>query len=472
MARPVVTDTSRKSHASRSRLEFTQLAARRVPESEVENFSFDFAGRSMDRERAMRQARHWAKVNPVVRVVNSWRIAYANAGCRIVPVAGKPDERFKSWLNQRITPPGMDARDASPKRGTLLQNYIRWAWQEWFTTRMLISFWRGESFQPLLLAPEAVQYKDELGIERITIAHGLTPQQIETMWKAGQISKDLKLQLLGNQKVTLPGGMPDWHFHTLKDATAGSGLPIPPMATIYQTCAEWESHEAGDSVTAAIGRKVIEQHKLGHEFRGGTGQLFKKENHFMTKARSDQVFIEMQGKTGHILFPTNFDHEIVYSRPEAKLFDVKKYEAALERLSWWAQPFYELLKSGTYSPAVMDLVRSQMFEERELVQPHVEAVLNAPAFAWEGGPIAVRWSKSCFGDRKLFADMVRLGYAAGVMSPTTFVEATGLDPEEERERKAQDLEQPRKIFEPIYDANHGPVDQARAGKPRGTKDEG
>jgi hypothetical protein len=150
-----------------------------------------------------------------------------------------------------------------------------------------------------------------------------------------------------------------------------------------------------------------------------------------------------------------------------KRFGGEKYEAVLKRLAWWALPLAQLIEGQRLAPYLVDLLRGMAESERELVGEHLELVINQvfdpPA------EVKCAWSNRLFSEARLRADLVKFGLAGGPVSQATLQEELGVDPDEERARKAAEKELPEGETMPIYDPNHGPPKAPKgvAGRPAG-----
>jgi hypothetical protein len=376
------------------------------------------------------------------------RLAYFNYGFRLEPIDKKADkEDFKAWWEEQ--------REAATQ-------YAREVWMEWLPLDNAVSFWQPDSGlgRPILLHLDQCRYTDFFGTQQLFYRHGLGTEQI----KALNISEDLKAKFRGNPEVEIP---PD-QFKVLKRSKLGSGFAWPGLMDVAKALAQSESMEVGDNILAYVGRKVWELHKMGHEIKAGPHAGYN--THFWKRERALAFERAVKGKLGHIMMTVNFDHAVEFPYPDQTHFKGEKYQAVIDRLVWWANPFGHMILARTLTPYLMDLLRTLAEGEREMVGPYLQHCINASFDVPEDfGGLRVVWSKRIFRDARMATDLLKVAFSAGAASQSTMQEEIGLDPVEERARKEEEARLPKDQTMPLYDPNHGPPEGAN-GRPPGSGD--
>jgi hypothetical protein len=395
----------------------------------------------------IKRARYWFKYNAFIRTVILLRLVFFNFRMEVKAEESVGAAEVKKWFQ-------------SNRRRCL--RYARDAWMEWLKADNAIAVWRkGKNvINPLIVNAEDVEYSDPFGIEKIILTHGLTSETIDKM--VGLTPAE-KAMLKLNSRITIQHGDRLFEFEVLKRESIGRGLASPGMVSVFSAASQTESMEARDAVMSAAGRRVIEQHKIGHEIKSG---LYAGRNtHFVKPADAKKVESALKGKLGFLPLVTNFDHEITYPALDTKQYDAKKYDGPLKRLSWWAMPLAQMILERALNPYLMDALKQQAEGEREWMEPHLVNVFQAM-----GAPrgIKITWSNRCFKDARLAADLLKYGLQWGPLSQQTFMEEAGYDTETERDRKRVEAALPKSETNPLVDANHG--DKPIPGRKRGTAD--
>lgn len=395
----------------------------------------------------IKKARYWFKYNGFIRTIVLLRWVFFNFRMEVKAEDEKNSATVKTWYRE------------NRRR---CQRYARDAWVEWLKVDNIIVLWRkGKTIiNPIVLRPEDVDFKDDFGIEQITIIHGLTSEAIDAMKGLTKAEKD-RLKL--SSKLKLTHGDPLFEFEVLKRESVGQGLASPGVVTVFHAAAQTESMEVRDETLAGSSRCVIEHHKIGHEIRSGNHAGSRA--HFMKAEDAKNVEKALKGKIGFVRMATNFDHDVNYPGPDPKQYDAKKYEGPQKRFAWWAMPLAQMILERALNPYLMDALKQQAEGEREWMEPHLVKVFTAM-----GAPAAIKitWSNRCFKDGRLAADLLKYGLQWGPLSQQTFMEEAGYDPETERERKTVEASLPKEKTNPLVDANHG--DQKTGGRGRGTAD--
>lgn len=406
-------------------------------------------------EDAIKKARYWVEKNWYVQGIIELRAAFFNFGFRLRPVDPEKRTSLKEWL---------EADDFANQRR--LHDYVDETWLELLTTRNVIAVWQpGKSKRPLVLPPEECEYKDKFAVEELKIRHGLKAEEIrkERSW-----SEAMKKALLAGPTLTLRHQDESlFAFDVLKLQKLGQGLARPDLESVFQTCAQNESMETSDSLLAYIGRTIYEQHKMGAEYQSGSPPGWAALHSWNPK-RSQAFERSIKGVIGHVKQTLSWDHNTEFVRPDQKGFDGVKYKAVTDRLAWWAMPLGQMLLARGVTPFLMELFEGQARRLRERMEGHLNRTINL-AFDLPTS-VRVQWSNRCFRDLRLATEMLKFGLQAGPISQTTFQENAGLDPAEERARKAQEAELPKAQTTPIYEPNQGGKKQEKGGRPAGTGD--
>jgi hypothetical protein len=229
-------------------------------------------------------------------------------------------------------------------------------------------------------------------------------------------------------------------------------------------------------------RKVTRWHKVGHKI--DSGDRAGKPLHFFTKDRAaaiKKLWVDVAGVDDYV---SNFDEDIQYPWPEAKMFSADYYQSSTKRLEDWGGPLAIMLRAQGVMPYLMPLLRAQAMEDRRKMKAFLVPLINE-SFA-PPVPMNIAWSNMIFNEARLAAELVKFGATNGMLSVETTTDAIGADSKVEAERKlaeANDKEFKKK-FAPIYDASHGsfpmeaepeppaggkgPSPTAQPGKPPGT----
>jgi hypothetical protein len=400
-----------------------------------------------DRPSQFKKARHWATHHWLVRSILQVRASFYHFGFRIGSTAGKVEGRLARWRDNNVD---------------MWSRYARECWMENLVQDNVLGLWTNNGVPPIIYPLERVEFRDEFGVERIKIQHGLNASQVDKM----SLPPKTKAAFKKSSTLELGHDDPLFGFEILKRERMGAGFGPTAIEPIFSACAETESHEVGDAQLAASGRTVYEQHQLGHEIK--SGMHAGSPVHFWNKDRAKLVEKQIKGKSGHVRVTTNFDHKILWPRPDPKNFDAKKYESAIQRIAWWGMPLGHMILTRSLNPFLMPMLKTLAADERVRVGTHLRKVfieaLGAPE---EVKPV---WSNRCFNDPRIAADLLKTGLQAGPLSQGTFVEEAGYDAEEERERKLEESKLSKKVLEPAYDMHHGPISKLK-GKPGGTPDE-
>lgn len=411
-----------------------------------------------DKNTTFQRSRYFSTRSDFVRTINWLRTAIYNFGFRLVAVEKSDKGKLDKWMRDRD-----NAETLQNIRG-----FVRDAWTEFRTTTNVISLWRNDSQRPLVLEPEDVIYTDEFGIEKLIITHKFTADEIDAL----KVSPQTKARLKKSKKITITHDDDLFSFQVLKLEKLGKGLGWPDMLPVLLRLGEFESHEVRQNILAQKTRRVIELHKIGHETRYGLPA--GTSANFINTPRIKATKEQLQGKVGAVELLVNFDQYVEYPGPDPKHWDGKKFESIHQRLLWWAMPLGHMIVARAFNPNLMPILEFMALEERELMRPHFEFVLN-DAFKQKGDleilpcEVTVKWDNKILKDARLLAQLIQNGLNSGPISQQTYREAAAVDSEEEDERKELEAKKPKTTTDPIYDGNHGKPGKGN-GKPPGKKD--
>jgi hypothetical protein len=402
-------------------------------------------------DKCFEKARWWRRYNGFIRQCLLIRQAFYDFQFKIFPRHKGDKSKLDKWL-------------ATPFVAKAVRTYRRDVWSEWLTLDVAVGFWRDKGGLPQTYPPERCRYDDSFGSETLRIRHGLTAEQIRGL----NLSKREKDELLKNPSELVLvrnalGQMEDsaFNFDVVKRERVGAGFGRPGLESVYRAAAQQESLEVRDAILAHATRLVIEQHLLGHEIKSGM-HAGSKAN-FCNEKKAKAVEEGLRGKTGHTRIVTNFDHKVAFPGPDPNQYEGKRYLAVLDRLLLWSMPVGQIILTKTLNPYLMEVFRTQATADRESVGAHLELVF-AGALACPV-PIQAKWSDRCFRDSRLALDMIKTGLNSGPISQHTFITETGYDPDEEREKKAEEAKLPTAQTQPIYDGAHGANKKTSGPKP-------
>lgn len=400
-----------------------------------------------DRE-SYERARYFARRNYLVREMTRARRAFLNYGCRLLPVDPAQKDAVAEW--------------SQSKDGLRASKVLRDAVTEWIQMDCVLAFWMEEARLPAtLLAPEAVVYSDMFGLERLKVCLKVDEKQ---MLAAG-IPRDLVARYRRGEVLLSEDA--DEYFSVLKNERVGHGLGRPRMESAFDVLSECESLEIGENLLASVARTVIRQHVMGHEIK--SGPKAGSPVHFLKSNRSKEVKDFFMGRTGFLEFASNFDHEIKLHWIDPKMLSAEKWATIVDRLVWWGGPAALLYLARTIQPYLLTVLRAQCEEDRALLRPFINEVIQTYD---PPGPVTVDWSNRCFTEPRVAAELMKFLVQQGPLSLRTALEDSGFDAEEERTRKAEELEDDPKLHLPIFDAAHGdnPGTNDGGGRPPGTPD--
>ncbi len=415
--------------------------------------------RPEDLYRAFEKADYWKRYNPFVGLILRVRKSFMSFGQTIRSADGDKtkDEALIKWQSDPDIKPDLDA-------------YLADVWRDALVYQNVISFWREGKNRPIVLTPGMhCQYRDKFGMEELAITHGITGDQLRLMDFSPALKAFLRSHTeikLTKKGVVLPGGKTEdigLFFEVAKDSKMGEGLCWPELASVFQACAQWESTEVGDSLLAMVGRIVYEQHKKGHEIRAGNNA--GSPRHFWNATWAKAFEKAIKGQIGHVRMTTNFDHEVMFPRPDPKNFTGDKYAAVLQRLAVWGSPFYQMLDvRGGVNPFLLQMALYLAHDVRDFLAPHMVKVITEK---WEPpAEIQMKWSDRCFRDPRTASEIIKNGLAAGPVSQRTYLDEASLDADVERANKAEEAALPESITHPIYDPAHG-IPKQPGGHPAG-----
>lgn len=406
----------------------------------------------MDRKRQFEKARHHFKHQWFIRTITLMRQAFYHYGFRIGSEEGKVSPAIKKWeRNCRNT----------------YRRYAREAWLEWLIVENVVGLWRRKGGKPpLTFPPERCDFTDIFGWEKIKLRHDITREQSTTI---GSFTRTEGEALTKNDSKVLELDHDDkvFGFDICRRERRGSGFGVPAMEPLFTCAAQMMSLEVGDAQLAAACRMVMEQHSMGHEIRSGLHA--GASTHFWKKSRAEAFAASVKGKTGHLRITNNFDHVIKQAAnwPDPRLWDGKKYDSGYDRMAMWSAPLGQMLLGKNLNPFLLMILRFQAGQEREYMGEHLRTIfvegLGAPA------DIKVCWSDKCFKDSRIAADLLKTGFAGGPVSQTAILQEADLDPEEQRELKAEEAKLPKGQTTPIFDAAHGAPDKTK-GRTPGSRD--
>lgn len=397
---------------------------------------------------AIKKARYWFRYNWMVRAIILLRYAFFNYGMTVKAFDPADKPKVDKWLKEKRV------RDN-------VTRYARDAWLEFLTVDSAVGLWR-KTGKPLVFSAEDCDFKDDFGIEELTIQTHITGEKARKM--KGLSQAEINQLVNSGGRLVLRHTNQTFFFDVVRRTRLGEGFAWPGLAVVFTTLAQNESMEVSDNIWAQMGRVCYEQHLMGHEIKGGTHAGSKA--HFCTEKKAKKVEDGLKGKTGHVRIATNFDHLIKYHRPDPASFDPKKYDATVKRLSLWSMPLGQMVLEKSLNPYLMDLLRMQAGMDREYMRPHLATVLqqslDCPV------ELTLSWSNRCFKDSRLAADLMKFGLKWGIVSQQSAQEEAGYDPELEYSRKAEEATKPKVQTHPLVDADHG--EQKKNGRDRGTAD--
>jgi len=405
--------------------------------------------------RTFQEARNWFRKQAFVRQIIFLRMAFFNYGFQIL-TDGQPDEsakeKFKEWKrdNWRV-----------------IFNYALSAWQEWGIADNVIGLWRVTGGRPLVYQPEKVTYKDDWGNEVLKIQHSLSTTDIRRFKGLSKAERDAFSK---STTIEIRKGDDAFGFDVLKRGPVGEGLTLPSLASVFMTCGQYESMEVGDAQLAAAARSVYEQHMMGHETRYGVHAGSKLN--FVSEKRQKAVEKQLSSTKGHQLLTTNFDHKILWPRPDIAHYGTSKFEAAIYRLAQWGMPLAQMLTMKSLNPFLLLIFKTQAQAERELMRLHLETVLGPDGVLEAPCPVRVQWSNKCFSDPRVAADMLKFGLQSGPVSQTTFLNENEYDPVAERKFKQTEADLPSAQTQPLTAPFHGSGLKNPPGRKSGTPDNG
>lgn len=416
---------------------------------------------------AIKKARYWYRYAQIVRAIINTQRDFFNFGFEVKAVNKAEAGKLKGWLAEKSD---LESAGQLPRqtRQAAIEKFVREAWLDLLVTSNIVALWRETSNRPMVYRAEDITFTDRFGEEKLTINHGLTSEEI----RKGKFTTVEKAELLKSPQLTLTHDNEVFFFSVLKDERVGEGLSRPALEPVFQACAQFESHETGDSLLAASCRTVYEQHKMGHEIKAGPHAGMP--THFWKKNRADAFLRERKGKTGCWTWTGNFDHQVVPAAnwPDPKHFDVKKYESIIARFMLWGMPLTQMILGKSLNPNLMEVLRVQALAQRAFIEPFLNQVIgdayDAPV------PLRLFWSGGCFRDSRIAADLIKTAFAGGPLSQESLLELIGFAADAEREKKAAEAKLPEGETTPIFDAAHGPakVSAGKAGRPAGMPDGG
>lgn len=409
------------------------------------------------------------RVAPVLAAVRA-KTALANYGLRLsidgVSEAEEGDPR-KDPLSRPVAP-GM------PR--TWRQHYtelLARLWVERWTVSNAILFRKDREFTvpPMLLPVEQVSW--ELFLGREVLVYNL-PQT----YHSGQFAElfpELIARLKTNRRLQLnPAQGEHWHVWRavgLQDTT----LDLPELLCVFFEAAQWENMARGESLLSEACRSPLLMHLLGYEITGGSnaGLNFNHAKPEDVEAiKNLRIPTSSRDKMSEHARNFDYDHKWIY--PPKELFDGDRWQGVRQRLADWAGPVGTALfldqANTTTMPVLMRLAHAEMEQERSQIKDPAERFLGAALP--QQASLRIHWGHRCFLDARIWAEMLRVGLAAGPISPQTYNEETGHDDDREMQRKTADLNR-RPARLPLFDAAHGDqpgVVADSGGRPPGTPD--
>ncbi len=409
--------------------------------------------------RTFQEARNWFRKQAFVRQIIFLRMAFFNFGFQLLPATQADDEtktesniKFKEWKqdNWRV-----------------IVRYVLNAWQEWCIADNVIGVWRITGGRPLIYPPEKVTYKDEWGNEVLKIQHSLSSTDIRRFKGLSKAERDAFQK---STTIEIRKGGDAFGFDVLKRGPVGEGLTLPSLASVFMTFGQYESMEVGDAQLAAAARSVYEQHLMGHETRYGVHAGSKLN--FVSPQRQSAVEKKLSSTKGHQLLTTNFDHKILWPRPDIAHYGASKFEAGLFRLAQWGMPLAQMLTMRSLNPFLLLILKTQAQAERDFMRLHLETVLGPDGVLEAPCPVRVQWSGKCFTDPRIAADMLKFGLQSGPVSQATFLNENEYDPAAERKFKQSESDLPSSQTQPLTAPFHGSGLKNPPGRKNGTPDNG
>lgn len=403
-------------------------------------------------------ARQFHQRNHLLRHFVAARRMFVHYGFALQAASGNPKDQ--KALDDWLRPAAAKARTERKAAAQLLK-FVRDAVMEWLLMDVAIAFWmEDQAVTATLLAPEEVRYSDVFNHEILRVNKHFDAKEMKA---AGFDAETIKRYTSG--EIVLSEKF-DEYFAVLKAERAGYGLGRPRIESLFLALEQCGGMEAGEAVLGMVARTVIRQHKLGHAI---TGARAGSPAHFYKPKRGQAIKDFFRNKQGLLEFTGNFDHDILVSWIDPKLWDPAKWATVVDRLKWWGGAVVNLYLAETLRPYLLGMLKAECYDAREQLKPWLEETLNA-SFPL---PVAVRvsWGSQCFTEPRVADEMLKFLVAQGPLSTTTALEQYGYNPEQEHTRKQAEaaLEKTNPgTLKPLFDAAHGDDPAGGGGRPTGT----
>jgi hypothetical protein len=409
------------------------------------------------------RARYYARESSFLTRFLPLKRSVLNYGFKLKPAPNKgkkptpqDTEKLNAWLDEPTSVAFEDYTDPSTRETIgvevnatnreMVAKFAEDIWNEFILLDNAVALWLDGQQFAAVLPPEKCEFTDVLGVPILKYTHGLSQQQIALL------PSDQQQRFLGKSVITIDPKQGE-HFKVLKRARMGDGFGWPAVYSIFRLLGEVESKEIGMNAMGYCFRKVTRHHKLGHEIK--SGDRAGKPTHFWNQQRSDATKKLWVNVVGVDDFTSNFDHTVEFPWPNMEYFDETCWKGSNLRLNDWAGPLAQMLAAKGVMPYLAPALKAQCLEDRRIVGGFLNIVVNlayAPPM-----PVMVGWSNLIFNDARLQSELLKFAALQGWASAQTGQEETGLNPEEEEERKlveAQDKDAKAK-YTPIWDPAHG-----------------
>jgi hypothetical protein len=401
------------------------------------------------------QIRYWARESSFLKSFIPLKRSVYNYGLRLVAIDPKKQEAVDKWLDEDVAPIVDKFTDTQSNEEVTVEStssnrervekWMEDAWTNFLLFDADIAMWMDKSPGAVSLTLERVIYTDTFGLELVSYTHGLSSQQL------AQLSPDMQ-KIFDKPKVILnpKNGL---YFKVLKRSALGDGLPVPSMYSVISLLDEIEGKEVGMNALGFACRSVKRVHRIGHEIKNG--QHAGKNSHFIRAARARAVNNAWKDMQGFEDYSCNFDEEVEYPFPDAKLFDSKYFETSNQRLLQWAGPIAQMVVAKGVMPYLTNVLRASVTDDRRKFGTYAGSVISR-GFGCPS-PVRLEFSDSIFSESRLAAEMVKFGFQSGGLSSGTLTEQIGFNPVQEGARKLMEADDPDalKKLTPIWDAAHG-----------------
>ena len=408
------------------------------------------------------RARYYAKESSFLNRFLPLKRAVLNYGMKIKPAPAKGKkptpqevEKLNAWLDEPSSVTFEDYTDPATREvigievnatnREMIAKFVNDIWNEFILLDNAVALWLDGQQYAAILPPEKCEFTDTLGVPILRYTHGLSQQEIALL--------PPEQQERFRKSVVIINPREGEHFKVLKRARAGDGFSWPNIYSIFRLLGEVESKEVGMNAMGYCFRKVTRHHKLGHEIK--SGDRAGKPIHFWNQQRSDAVKKLWVNVIGVDDFTSNFDHTVEFPWPNLEYFDELCWKGSNLRLNDWGGPLAAMLVAKGVMPYLAPALKAECLDDRRLVGEFLSQCVNLAYLP--PVPITVGWSNLIFNDSRLQSELLKFAALQGWTSVRTGQEESGLNPEEEEERKLVESQDPeaKAKYGPLYDAPHG-----------------